>query len=307
MADPRRRHPASVPGPWFVDTTCIDCDACRQIAPAVFAESDGHGQSTVWRQPATPEDERAAARALVACPTASIGLQGGHVDAAFLFPQEIADGVSYCGYNSEDSFGANAFFAERPAGNLLVDSPRFATPLVRELERRGGIADILLTHRDDVADAGRFARHFGARVWIHEADAGAAPFATDRIRGIEPARLRPDLVAIPLPGHTRGSAAFLLESRSHPPRAVAGGGFLFSGDSLYWSRSRQDLGAFREACWYSWEAQADSLERLAVHPFEWVLAGHGDRGRAPAPEMARRLRALVGRMRAPRAGAEDDE
>jgi glyoxylase-like metal-dependent hydrolase (beta-lactamase superfamily II)/ferredoxin len=287
MADPRLRHPASVPGPWFVDTTCIDCDACRQIAPSVFAESDV-GQSTVKRQPASAEEERAAARALVACPTASIGLVGSKVEAAGLFPQEIADGVFYCGFNSESSFGANAFFAVREEGNLLVDSPRFATPLVRALEEQGGVAHVLLTHRDDVADAERFASHFGAEVWIHEADASAAPFATHRLQGLAPTRVRGDLLAVPVPGHTRGSVAFLLDSR-----------FLFSGDSLYWSRRRQDLGAFRDACWYSWPAQADSLERLAAHPFEWVLAGHGDRHHGPAPEMERRLRALVARMRAP--------
>jgi glyoxylase-like metal-dependent hydrolase (beta-lactamase superfamily II) len=292
MADPRRRHPASVAGPWFVDTTCIDCDACRQLAPAVFDDGD-LGQSVVKRQPATPDEELAACRALVACPTASIGVQGRHIEAEGLFPQEIADGVFYCGFNSADSFGANAFFAVRPGGNLLVDSPRFAAPLVRALERRGGLSHVLLTHRDDVADADRFARHFGAQVWIHEDDAAGAPFATGRVRGAAPAAIRPDVVAIPVPGHTRGSVAFLLDSR-----------FLFSGDSLYWSRRRQDLGAFRDACWYSWEAQADSLEQLADHPFEWVLAGHGDRHHAPAPEMERRLRALVARMRAPEAEAD---
>ncbi len=292
MADPRRRHPANVPGAWFVDTTCIDCDACRQIAPSVFGDA-GAGQSTVHRQPTTGDDERAADRALVACPTASIGVRGRHVDAHGLFPQAIADGVSYCGFNSPDSFGANAFFAERPGGNLLVDSPRFAAPLVRALEARGGVRDILLTHRDDVADASRFAEHFGARVWIHEADAAAAPFARGRVGGPDPVAVRPDVLAIPVPGHTRGSVAWLLDSR-----------FLFSGDSLYWSRRGQDLGAFRDACWYSWEAQADSLERLAAHPFEWVLAGHGDRHHAPAAEMAGRLRALVGRMRAPAEAAD---
>jgi glyoxylase-like metal-dependent hydrolase (beta-lactamase superfamily II)/ferredoxin len=287
MADPRRRHPASVPGPWFVDTTCIDCDACRQLAPAVFADSDV-GQSTVKRQPESPEDERAAERALVACPTASIGVEGRHVDVEGLFPQEIADGIFYCGFNSRDSFGANSFFAVRPEGNLLVDSPRFAAPLVRALESRGGVKHVLLTHRDDVADADRYARHFGAEVWIHEADATAAPFATQRIRGLGAVDILAGTIAVPLPGHTRGSVAYLLESR-----------FLFSGDSLYWSRRRDDLDAFRDACWYSWEAQADSLERLADHAFEWVLAGHGDRHYAAAPDMERRLRALVGRMRAP--------
>ena len=274
-----------------MDTTCIDCDACRQIAPAVFEESAG--QSAVRRQPASAEDVRAAERALVACPTASIGAEGRHVDVRGLFPQEIADGVFYCGFNSPDSFGANAFFAVRPEGNLLVDSPRFAAPLVRALEKLGGVRHVLLTHRDDVADAARYAAHFGAEVWIHEADASAAPFATRLVRGLDPMEIGPGAVAIPLPGHTRGSVGYILDAR-----------FLLSGDSLYWSRRRGDLGAFRDACWYSWEAQADSLERLGDHAFEWVLAGHGDRHRAPAAEMQRRLRGLVGRMRTPRGGTE---
>ncbi len=286
MADPRRRHHASVPGPWFVDTTCIDCDACRQLAPAVF-DGTGLDQSAVRRQPASPDEERAAARALVACPTASIGVEGRHIQAEGLFPQEIEDGVFYCGFNSPDSFGANAFLAVRPEGNLLVDSPRFASPLARAIEEKGGVRHVLLTHRDDVADAERFARHFGADVWIHDADASAAPPGAQRIRGRAPVTLWPDVVAIPLPGHTRGSVAYLLHSR-----------FLFSGDSLYWSRAQRDLSAFRDACWYSWEEQTESLDRLAAHPFQWVLAGHGDRHRGSVGEMNRRLRALVTRMRA---------
>jgi glyoxylase-like metal-dependent hydrolase (beta-lactamase superfamily II) len=292
MADARARHPRNAPGAWFVDTTCIDCDACRQLAPGVFAPAGG--QSVVRAQPSAGGEE-AAVRALVACPTGSIGVEGRTVSAAVVFPHPIEDGVFYCGFNAESSFGANAFFARRPWGNVMVDAPRFATPLVRALEGLGGIGHVLLTHRDDVADADRFARHFGARVWIHEDDAGAAPFATDVLRGTDPTEVAPRLVALPVPGHTRGSVVYLLESR-----------FLFSGDSLHWSRGRQDLSAFADACWYSWKAQADSLERLAEHPFEWVLAGHGDRHRRPAAEMRERLVALVARMRGPDGGQEGD-
>jgi len=66
---------------------------------------------------------------------------------------------------------------------------------------------VLLTHRDDVADADSYARHFGARVWIHRADAAAAPFATDLIGGIdgiddvEPQEPIPGVRVIPAPGH----------------------------------------------------------------------------------------------------------
>ncbi|HXF41439.1 MAG TPA: ferredoxin, partial [Blastocatellia bacterium] len=64
-------HPRNVLGDFFVDTTCIDCDLCRQIAPETF--SDIGDQSIVYHQPETADHEFAALKALVTCPTASIG------------------------------------------------------------------------------------------------------------------------------------------------------------------------------------------------------------------------------------------
>ncbi len=277
-------NPANVPGEWYVDTRCIDCDACRQIAGDVFA--DDAGLSIVAAQPG-PDDEQAAWRASLACPTQSIGTRTLHRrPPPGLFPQELDDGVFYCGYNHEASFGANAFFAVRPEGNFLVDSPRWNRRLADSIASFGGIRHVLLTHQDDVADAHRWAERFDARVWIHAIEADAAPFATDLIDGFELVEIQPALHALAIPGHTRGSTAFVLEDK-----------FLFSGDSLYWSRDSNDLAAHRHATWYSWSEQARSLERLAhTCRFEWVLAGHGDRCRRPADEMHARLIALVGRM-----------
>src|SRR5581483_4881782 len=114
----------------------------------------------------------------------------------------------------------------------------------------GGVTDVLLTHRDDVADAGRYAAHFRARVWIHEADADAAPYATDPVRGDAPAVVAGDVLAIPLPGHTKGSVAYLHEER------------LFTGDSLAWDFDENDLVAWDDVAWFSWDAQRQSLRRL---------------------------------------------
>ncbi len=285
MADPRQRHPQNVAGPWFVDRTCIDCDVSRQCAPWMFGAADG--QAVVVRQPATNDEVRDATRALLACPTGSIGVVGEKPAVEGLFPEPIEGGVSYCGYASRDSFGASAYFVERPEGNLLVDSPRWVPPLVRALEARGGISLILLTHRDDVADADEFAERFGARVVIHEDDRRAAPFATDVLHGVEATPLRPGLVAAPVPGHTKGSVVYLLEER-----------FLFTGDSLYFSRRRQRLSAFRDATWYSWQEQARSLARLADLRFEWVLPGHGSRAKGRSEDWRRQLGELVEWMRA---------
>lgn len=280
MANPAERHPANVDGPWFVDRSCINCDVSRQCAPEMFGEADA--QAVVVRQPTTAGEVLDATRAMLACPTGSIGVTGKKPATVGLFPELLEDGVFYCGFTSRHSFGANSYFVQREGGNLLVDSPRFVPPLVGAFAERGGLAHVLLTHQDDVADAERFASRFGARVWIHEADRRAAPFATDLLHGLETTPIGPALLAIPAPGHTRGSVVYLLEGR-----------FLFTGDSLYWSRRRARLSAFRDACWYSWEEQARSLSRLAAHGFEWVLPGHGNRAKGRAEEWRRQLGQLV--------------
>jgi len=285
MADRSKRHLANVEGPFFVDTSCIDCDASVQCAPTLFGRVDG--QAVVVRQPETDDERIAATRALLICPVGAIGAHGVALETKGLFPQRLEGRVHLCGFNSERSYGANSYFVEDPRGNLLVDSPRFATALVHAFEDMGGVARILLTHRDDVADAHRYAAHFGSEVVIHEADRDAAPYATRVLAGIGEQELAPDLRVIPLPGHTRGSVAFLYEGRA-----------LFTGDSLAYSPRRDSLTAFRQQCWYSWSEQAKSLARLATTPFDRIYPGHGHRHVASLEWMHEALERLVTWMQA---------
>ena len=290
MARVDLRHDANVAGDWFVDTRCIDCGTCRDLAPELFGAVGW--TSVVVAQPRREAAVRDAWLAAQACPTSSIGTISRQRRPGRLYPREIEDGsgVFDCGYCSEDSFGASAWFVRRAAGNLLVDSPRFTGALAGPIAAAGGIDHVLLTHRDDVADARRWADRFGARVWIHADDAQAAPFATDRLEGTDEVEVAAGVVAVPTPGHTRGSTVFLVDGR-----------YLFSGDSLAWSHEQGDLVAFRDACWWSWPAQADSLERLAGrHRFAWVLPGHGARVHDDPDVLHDRLVRLVDRMRTPR-------
>lgn len=279
------RHPDNADGPWFVDRRCIDCDASRQVAPELFARRDR--QTVVARQPADAGEERSMWRAAIACPTASIRRDPPASRPRDLYPWEFADGVHYCGWNARESFGANSFLAVRDAGTVMVDAPRWSPPLVERIAAMGGLDHILLTHRDDVAAADRYAERFGARVWIHAADADAAPYATDVVDGADDVEVQPGLTIVPCPGHTRGSVVFLLDDR-----------FLFTGDSLFWHRRRGDLAIHRAFTWYSLEAQLDSLEHIADrHRFSAVLAGHGDRHETTTDDMHRRLVELVRRER----------
>lgn len=286
MARPALRLPQNAPGDFFVDSSCIDCETCRQVAPDVFARAAEVGRSVVRAQPRTAEDVHRAAMALVACPTASIGTaEGTDVrDAAGAFPEPLADGVYYCGYASEGSFGASSYLIQRPSGNVLVDSPRAAGPLLRRIEALGGVRWMFLTHRDDVADHAKFARRFHCERVLHRADASHTTRGVERlIDGDAPVWLDADLRVIPVPGHTRGSLALLYRDR-----------FLFTGDHLWGDEDTGRLGAGRSVCWYSWPEQLRSLARLIDFSFEWVLPGHGRRFHAQSPEAMRgALRALI--------------
>lgn len=76
MADKNTKQPRNVPGPFYVDGSCIDCDICRIDAPAFFKRDDETGYSYVWKQPETDTEKALARDALDGCPTDSIGADG---------------------------------------------------------------------------------------------------------------------------------------------------------------------------------------------------------------------------------------
>lgn len=281
MATIKRSHPDNVAGDFFVDNTCIDCDMCRQIAPSVFQEASDH--SFVYHQPGSDREQLRATMALVACPTGSIGTMSKTDLGAALaaFPEKVDDNVYFCGFASENSYGAASYLIQRPEGNVLVDSPRAATQLVKKIEELGGVAMMFMTHRDDVADHEKLHGHFGCRRIIHRADARG--IAVEHfLEGDEPVKLDSQLTAIPVPGHTRGSVVLSYKGK-----------YLFTGDHLAWSEERGGLIAFRRVAWYSWRHQTESMKRLLDFNFEWVLPGHGRRGRQPAAIMRRKLEQCI--------------
>lgn len=73
MADSNKKWSNNVPGSFFVDEQCIDCDACRTEAPDNFTRDDEHGYSFVYKQPTSPEQETKCQAALEACPVEAIG------------------------------------------------------------------------------------------------------------------------------------------------------------------------------------------------------------------------------------------
>lgn len=76
MANRKLKNPGSIPGPFYVDVTCIDCDLCRESAPTTFRREDEIGLSIAFCQPVTAEEWSRARDALRNCPTDSIGEDG---------------------------------------------------------------------------------------------------------------------------------------------------------------------------------------------------------------------------------------
>jgi glyoxylase-like metal-dependent hydrolase (beta-lactamase superfamily II) len=202
------------------------------------------------------------------------------------YPRLIEDNVYSCGFTSPKSYGANSYLILDPAGNWLADSPRFTPAVVDRIAAWGGLRWIFLTHRDDVADAARYKERFGAHLIIHEADAEASPDA-EVLLWTKPYSPAPGFLIIPVPGHTRGHCALLYKDK-----------FLFSGDHVAGDPDGGELDAFRNYCWYDWNAQIRSMESLIAYRFEWVLPGHGRRLKLEPSSMRGALGRLIERMKA---------
>jgi ferredoxin len=76
MADRNQKAIGNVPGPYYVDNSCTDCDLCRNLAERFFTRQDDGGYTYTYRQPLTPEEIALAEAARQSCPTDSIGNDG---------------------------------------------------------------------------------------------------------------------------------------------------------------------------------------------------------------------------------------
>jgi glyoxylase-like metal-dependent hydrolase (beta-lactamase superfamily II) len=277
-------HDDPVSTTWQIHRRCTNCDVARQVAPGLIGEENG--RSVILRQPTDEADLHAMNAAANACHVGAIQPVEGRLDpAADPYPMPLDDKIYLCGHNSPANVSANSFLLRRATGLMMIDTPLFSNALAARYEALGTITDVLLTHRDHAAHGQRYADRFGARLWIHEGDLDAAPGADQIMRGTDPIEIAEGVTAHPLYGHTEGSVIY-----------VADDTYCFSGDSFYWCRTTGDIEVFKDVTWFSIRDQAASLQRTVPRlRFEWLLPGHGDRRRLPAPEMARRMRDMADR------------
>ena len=82
MALKSERLAANVMGSYYVDSSCVDCDLCRNMAPEIFDRDEvGTGLTYVKKQPGNETELLLAEEARAGCPLDSIGNDGADTDA----------------------------------------------------------------------------------------------------------------------------------------------------------------------------------------------------------------------------------
>jgi ferredoxin len=76
MADFENRYKENSAGKFYVDNQCIDCDLCRETAPANFMRHEDGGYSYVCKQPENDEERALCTEAKEGCPVEAIGDDG---------------------------------------------------------------------------------------------------------------------------------------------------------------------------------------------------------------------------------------
>ena len=76
MADLTRRWSQNVPGKYYVDEDCIDCNLCSEIAPDNFKVEEDEGHDFVYKQPENDEETSLCDEAMESCPVEAIGSDG---------------------------------------------------------------------------------------------------------------------------------------------------------------------------------------------------------------------------------------
>ncbi|MBI3881009.1 MAG: ferredoxin [Verrucomicrobia bacterium] len=80
MDDFKNRWPENISGKYYVSNQCMDCDLCRETAPANFARHHAGGYSYVRKQPETPEEEALVRECVAGCCVDTIHTDGDVFD-----------------------------------------------------------------------------------------------------------------------------------------------------------------------------------------------------------------------------------
>lgn len=76
MADKSSKVAKNVAGKYYIDTNCIACGQCHDIAPDFISEDSDNGVFYFAKQPNSPEGIALCEQTLSVCPVEAIGNDG---------------------------------------------------------------------------------------------------------------------------------------------------------------------------------------------------------------------------------------
>jgi len=294
--------------------SCTGCISCRVLAPEIFHEArKTSSDPTVFTEvaPGRPlqslEEAQQVREAIMSCPVHAIkwvkrprDLKVRPLTEGYPKPVSVEkkENVFLAGVPSKKLFGGASFLISRGGNgkdrNMLIDTPDCDEALVEYLKKRGGLDYIVFTHRDHIACHREWKQAFPDVQRVLHAD----DFTDETIKfevklqgsggsGGSSRSTAPLVCSLPGweeevqlihgPGHTPGSIFVVFKNK-----------YLFTGDSLHYSRIEGHLVGFRLQCWESWSRQQASWEALLRRPvpFLHVLPGHGEPHRFASVEEA---------------------
>ena len=74
------KNPQNVDGRFYVDTHCINCSLCSEIAPDIFATNHDEGVEYVRKQPVNAAELMSLAEAINLCPANAIQDNGKDIN-----------------------------------------------------------------------------------------------------------------------------------------------------------------------------------------------------------------------------------
>lgn len=124
----KHRWPENVPGRYYVSDQCMDCDLCRETAPANFTRNDAGGYSYLSKQPETPEEEALVRESVAGCCVGTI-----HTDGDVFDWQAIPADTPY--YLTSEGKAQRRRLIEQAAHSCCKPRPNIFVRLWRRLVR----------------------------------------------------------------------------------------------------------------------------------------------------------------------------
>jgi len=192
------------------------------------------------------------------------------------------------------SLEIRAFLLQRERGNLLVYRSGMLERDVEEINALGGISRQYLNHHHEASPACDWvAKTFEAPLHVHEKEAPSVSEICHVAETFsERHHLHDDFEIIPVPGHTSGATAFLVDTGQHR--------CLFTGDTIFFPRSKWVAAVLDEVS--DRERYIESLELIRTLDFDLIVpgiaaAGHTYYAFVEKGEAERRIGEILERLR----------